>query len=75
MMRNEEEIRAHIRDLRAATALPCTCKGTAHEFHCAVGGAMMEAALQALDWALGGTGMQKTVDRMRRQIAETLGSN
>lgn len=68
-MKTEKEIRSHLSDLIAARKCPCDCAGTRHEYQCVVGGKMMQAVIETLQWILGeNEEQQQMVDEMHREM-------
>lgn len=55
-MRTESEIREHVEGLKRALAVPCDCAGRGHAAECRMGGHLLRAAIDALEWAMGGDG-------------------
>jgi hypothetical protein len=50
-MKTEKEIRAFLVGLKVARKKPCDCNGV-HAFPCLVGGFMMDANIQFINWLL-----------------------
>jgi hypothetical protein len=64
-MKTKQEIRQHLDDLLTCSKMPCSCAGTEHEARCIIGGRMMEATINTIQWILGeNNGLQNMVNRM-----------
>lgn len=69
-MRNDAEIRKHRDNLRVCADAPCGCPGAVHEKQCIIGGHMMRAAANALDWCLGSNDLDMAVERVSAAAAQ-----
>ena len=52
-MRSLEQIQRHLKALKVAQTIPCSCEGEEHVNKCKIGGLLLKAVVMELEWVLG----------------------
>jgi hypothetical protein len=81
-MKTEAEIRRHLENLKLARPLPCGCAESRHSIECAVGGRIMDAMLNQLEWVVGDNEalqpyvdhISASLDQVRREMTARVGT-